>query len=73
MPRQPEFWSALAAFAGTLLFGILNGILVGVLVTLLAVLHRVSRPRVAVLGKVPGAGDIATSAATPTPRRARAC
>ena len=54
MPRQPELWSALAAFAGTLLFGILNGILVGVLVTLLAVLHRLSRPRVAVLGKVPG-------------------
>ena len=54
VPRQPEFWSALAAFAGTLLFGILNGILVGVLVTLLAVLHRLSRPRVAVLGKVPG-------------------
>ena len=44
----------MAAFAGTLLFGILNGILVGVLVTLLAVLHRLSRPRVAVLGKVPG-------------------
>jgi SulP family sulfate permease len=54
VPRQPEFWSALAAFAGTLLFGILNGILVGVLVTLLAVLHRVSRPRVSVLGKVSG-------------------
>ncbi|HSD81244.1 MAG TPA: SulP family inorganic anion transporter [Solirubrobacteraceae bacterium] len=54
VPRQPEFWSAVAAFAGTLLFGILNGILVGVLVTLLAVLHRLSRPRVAVLGKVPG-------------------
>jgi sulfate permease, SulP family len=54
IPRQPELWSALAAFAGTLLFGILNGILVGVLVTLLAVLHRLSRPRVAVLGKVPG-------------------
>jgi MFS superfamily sulfate permease-like transporter len=54
MPRQPELWSAAAAFAGTLLFGILNAILVGVLVTLLAVLHRLSRPRVAVLGKVPG-------------------
>jgi sulfate permease, SulP family len=54
VPRQPELWSALAAFAGTLLFGILNGILVGVLVTLLAVLHRLSRPRVAVLGKVRG-------------------
>ena len=54
VPRQPELWSALAAFAGTLLFGILNGILVGVLVTLLGVLHRLSRPRVAVLGKVPG-------------------
>ena len=54
VPRQPEFWSAFAAFAGTLLFGILNGILVGVLVTLLAVLHRLSRPRVAVLGKVAG-------------------
>jgi SulP family sulfate permease len=54
LPRQPEFWTALAAFAGTLLFGILNGIVVGVVVTLLAVLHRLSRPRVAVLGKVPG-------------------
>jgi SulP family sulfate permease len=54
LPRQPEFWTALAAFAGTLLFGILNGIIVGVVVTLLAVLHRLSRPRVAVLGKVPG-------------------
>jgi SulP family sulfate permease len=54
IPRQPELWSALSAFAGTLLFGILNGILVGVLVTLLAVLHRLSRPRVSVLGKVPG-------------------
>ncbi len=54
MPRQPELWSASTAFAGTLLFGILNGILVGVLVTLLAVLHRLSRPRVAVLGKVKG-------------------
>ncbi len=54
IPRQPEFWSAVVAFAGTLLFGILNGILVGVLVTLLAVLHRLSRPRVAVLGKVHG-------------------
>ncbi len=54
VPRQPEFWSAFAAFAGTLLFGILNGILVGVLVTLLAVLHRLSRPRVSVLGKVAG-------------------
>ena len=49
VPRQPKLWSALAAFAGTLLFGTLNGILVGVLVTLLAVLHRLSRPRVAVL------------------------
>ena len=54
VPRQPEFWSAFAAFAGTLLFGILNGILVGVLATLLAVLHRLSRPRVSVLGKVAG-------------------
>ena len=54
MPRHPEFWSALITFAGTLLFGILNGILVGVLVTLLAVLYRTARPRVAVLGKVPG-------------------
>jgi high affinity sulfate transporter 1 len=54
IPRQPELWSALTTFAGTLLFGILNGILIGVLVTLLAVLHRLARPRVAVLGKVPG-------------------
>ena len=55
VPQQPEFWSALATFAGTLVFGILNGILIGVLVTLLAVLFRASRPRIAVLGKVRGA------------------
>lgn len=55
VPRHPEFWSALATFAGTLMFGILDGIVIGVVVTLLAVLFRASRPRVSVLGKVPGA------------------
>ncbi len=53
--QQPEFWSALVTFSGTLLFGILNGIFIGVLATLLAVLFRASRPRIAVLGKVHGA------------------
>ena len=55
VPQQPEFWSALVTFVGTLVFGILNGIFIGVLVTLLAVLYRASRPRIAVLGKVHGA------------------
>lgn len=55
VPRHPEFWTALATFVGTLVFGILDGIFIGVFVTLLSVLFRASRPRVSVLGKVPGA------------------
>lgn len=54
VPEDPEVWSALATFAGTLVLGLLNGILVGVLVTLLGLLYRASRPRVSVLGKLPG-------------------
>lgn len=55
IPRQPERSAATITFAGTLLFGILNGIIVGIFVTLLGVLYRAARPRVSVLGKVPGA------------------
>lgn len=54
IPEDPEVWSALATFVGTLVLGLLNGILVGVFVTLAGLLYRASRPRVAVLGKVPG-------------------
>lgn len=54
IPEDPEVWSALATFVGTLVLGLLNGILVGVFVTLAGLLYRASRPRVSVLGKVPG-------------------
>jgi len=49
-----DFFSALAAFAGVLLLGILNGILLAVLVSVLLLLAVASVPHVAFLGRIPG-------------------
>lgn len=49
-----QFWIAMVAMAGVLLFGMLEGILLGVLVSLLNLLARISYPRTVVLGRVPG-------------------
>ena len=49
-----EFWVAIAAFAGVLLLGILNGVLLAAGVSMLLLIHRVARPQVARLGRVPG-------------------
>jgi sulfate permease, SulP family len=49
-----EFGIAMAAFAGVLLLGILKGVLLAALVSMLLLIHRVARPHVARLGRVPG-------------------
>lgn len=45
---------ALGTFAATLILGIHQGILFGVLMSAAAVIYRVSRPNIAVLGHLPG-------------------
>jgi high affinity sulfate transporter 1 len=49
-----EFWVAMAAFAGVLLFGILKGVLLAAIVSMLLLIHRTANPHVARLGRVPG-------------------
>ena len=49
-----EFAIAMAAFAGVLLLGILRGVLLATLISMLLLIHRVARPHVARLGRVPG-------------------
>jgi SulP family sulfate permease len=51
---RPDFLAALAALLGVLVFDTLPGLFIGIGVSLLLLLYRSSRPRVAVLGRVPG-------------------
>jgi SulP family sulfate permease len=51
---RPDFVAAVAAMLGVLIFDTLPGLFIGICVSLLLLLYRVSRPRVAVLGHVPG-------------------
>ncbi len=50
---RPEFWYSLVAFLGELFLGILPGVALGVVTSLLAVIHRVTRPGTAVIGRMP--------------------
>lgn len=52
--RRREFWTAMAALLGVLVFGILSGVLVGVVLSLLLVIARASQARFSILGRVPG-------------------
>ena len=52
--KQRDGYVALFTFAATLLIGIQEGILLGIAASVLALLYRISRPRVAVLGHLPG-------------------
>ncbi|HWQ67378.1 MAG TPA: SulP family inorganic anion transporter [Methanospirillum sp.] len=52
--RSDEFFIALATCSGVLLFGILSGIFLGVILSILDILYRVSSPRIAILGRIPG-------------------
>ena len=49
-----EFRLAMAAMAGVLVFGILKGVLLALALTILLLLRRASRPRVLLLGRLPG-------------------
>jgi len=50
---RPEFWYAMAAFWGQLLFGTLPGVFMGVGLSLLALIRQVTRPGTAIIGRMP--------------------
>ena len=52
--KERDGYVALFTFAATLLIGIQEGILLGIAASVLALLYRISRPRIAVLGHLPG-------------------
>jgi SulP family sulfate permease len=54
---RPDFLAAVAALFGVLIFDTLPGLFIGIAVSLVLLLYRASRPRVAVLGRVPGTED----------------
>ena len=49
-----DFWVAVAAIAGTLVFGVLAGVLIGIGLSLLWLVSVVTRPPMPVLGREPG-------------------
>ncbi len=49
-----EFALAMTAFAGELVFGVLQGIGIGVVLSIIALIYRASYPSTAVLGQSPG-------------------
>ena len=51
---RPDFIAAVAAMLGVLVFDTLPGLFIGIAISLLLLLYRVSRPRIAKLGAVPG-------------------
>ena len=53
---RPDFLAAVAAMLGVLVFDTLPGLFLGIASSLLLLLYRVSRPHVAVLGRIPGGG-----------------
>jgi SulP family sulfate permease len=54
---RPDFIAAIAAMLGVLIFDTLPGLFLGIAISLLLLVYRVSRPNVAVLGRVPGTSD----------------
>lgn len=56
---RSEFAIAVAVIAVVLASGILRGVLIGVVVSLLLMLRRAARPRLAVLGRIPGSDQYA--------------
>jgi sulfate permease, SulP family len=68
---RPDFLAAIAAMIGVLVLDTLPGLFLGIAISLLLLLYRVSRPYVAVLGRVPGTRDhFADLARHPDDRRA---
>src|SRR4051812_15252372 len=50
--NKVEFFVAMIAFAGVLVFGILKGVLLAVIMSLVLLIRRIANPNVAVLGRV---------------------
>jgi SulP family sulfate permease len=50
--RDAEFWLAVCAFAGVIVFGVLNGIVIAVAISIGVFVYRAVRPHDAVLGKL---------------------
>ena len=51
---RPDFVVAMASLLGVLGSGLLRGVLIGAIISLVQLMHRTSRPHVAVLGRIPG-------------------
>jgi anti-anti-sigma factor len=52
--KRSDFWIAIAALTGVVLFGVLAGVLVGVLLSLLWLLRVVTSPSIPLLGRAKG-------------------
>lgn len=53
--HRSEFLIALAALLGVLWAGLLKGVMIGAIISLVLLIRRAATPRVAFLGKIPGA------------------
>ena len=51
---RPDFAVAIASLLGVLGSGLLRGVMIGAIISLVQLIHRSSRPHVAVLGRIPG-------------------
>jgi SulP family sulfate permease len=51
---RPDFVVAMASLLGVLGSDLLRGVLIGAIISLVQLMHRTSRPLVAVLGRIPG-------------------
>lgn len=49
---KSEFFVAMIAFAGVLVFGILKGVMVAVIMSLIILIRKISHPNVAILGRI---------------------
>lgn len=54
--RSMEFWWALVAFLGVLMFGTLQGILVAIILSLVGLAAQVAKPTVHIVGREKGSG-----------------
>jgi high affinity sulfate transporter 1 len=52
--KRFDFWIAIAAIVGTLVFGVLIGVIIGILLSLLWLISVATRPSMPLLGREPG-------------------
>jgi sulfate permease, SulP family len=52
--QRLDFWIAVAAIVGTLLFGVLTGVLIGIALSLVWLISVATRPPMPLLGRAPG-------------------